>query len=752
MWYGLRMSLEVDPNLASATEELLQSTLRMLILAVGGICAVGYVLANVTVWHTHVISLSYVLLTIAIPSALALRWMSRRLKAAQFTWLVGLAAAITLAAYLFHRPEITFLYIVLPLVATATMGWTVGLLTEMVVIGLTWWLSYTELAHTQYAIYSPIIVVGGAISGVLGWATTHALLTVTEWSLFSFEQVRQEMEEAREQRLELKQVQADLIHANRELARLSDSLKAMYQIAEQARQAKEEFVANVSHELRTPLNMIIGFSEMMTQLPQVYGGQLPPSLLADLTTIQRNSQHLSRLVDDVLDLSQIDAGRMALSKEWTHLPEIIEEAHQAVEALFKTKGLYLQAHVPDDLPPICCDRTRIRQVVINLLSNAGRFTERGGVSVNVEMRSEDSEIVVSVADTGPGIAPEDQQRLFEPFQQLDSSIRRRHGGSGLGLAISKRFVEMHEGRMWLESQVEVGTTIYFGLPLEIPPPDVLAPEGIVRRWFSPYGEYEHRLRTRPSKAPTSTVVPRFVLLERGDTLQRLFSRYVDACETTSVRTFAAALQELSRSPAQALIVNTPSFRDPSISNAQLADLPYHTPTVTCWVPGEDETARELGVMKYLIKPISRDRLLATLDDLGLGVRTVLLVDDEPEVLRLFARMLSSSERDYRILQATSGQRALGLMRQRQPDVMLLDLVMPGMDGFQVLKEKNRDSSIRDIPVVIISSRDPSGDLIASDALTISCRGGLSVRNLIASVQAISQILSPAGVPASRSGG
>jgi CheY-like chemotaxis protein len=306
--------------------------------------------------------------------------------------------------------------------------------------------------------------------------------------------------------------------------------------------------------------------------------------------------------------------------------------------------------------------------------------------------------------------------------------------------------------MWLESQVEVGTTIYFSLPLEIPPPDVLAPDDIVRRWFSPYGEHEHRLRTRPSKAPTPTVVPRFVLLERGDTLQRLFSRYVDACETTSVRTFEAALHELSRSPAQALIVNTPSFRDPPISNAQLADLPYHTPTVTCWVPGEDETARELGVMKYLIKPISRDRLLAALDDLGPGVRTVLLVDDEPEVLRLFARMLSSSERDYRVLQATSGQRALGLMRERQPDVMLLDLVMPGMDGFQVLVEKNRDSSTRDIPVVIISSRDPSGDLIAGDALTVSCRGGLSVRNLIASVQAISQILSPAGGPASRSGG
>jgi hypothetical protein len=238
MWYGLRISSEVDPDFASATEELLRSTLRMLILAVGGICAVGYVLANVTVWHTHVIMVSYVLLTVAIPSALALRWMRRRLPVAQFTWLVGLTAAITLAAYLFQKPEITFLYIVLPLVASVTMGWTVGLLTEVGVGGLTWWLSLTQPALPQYAGYSPVIILGGAISGVMGWATTHALLTLTQWSLFSFEQARQEMEEAREQRLELKQVQADLIHANRELARLSDSLRAMCQIAEEARQAK----------------------------------------------------------------------------------------------------------------------------------------------------------------------------------------------------------------------------------------------------------------------------------------------------------------------------------------------------------------------------------------------------------------------------------------------------------------------------------------------------------------------------------
>ena len=588
--------------------------------------------------------------------------------------------------------------------------------------------------------YSLGIIAGGAFTGLLGWTATHTLLTVTQWYLFSFQQARQKMEEAREQRVELKQTQEDLIQANRELARLSDRLKAMYQIANEARQAKEEFVANVSHELRTPLNMIIGFSEMITQSPQVYADSLPPALLADIAAIQRNSQHLARLVDDVLDLSQVEAGRMALSKEWTSLAEILDEAVLVVRALFESKGLYLEKEVSADLPPMFCDSTRIRQVVINLLSNAGRFTERGGVRVRAWCEKDD--IVVSVADTGPGIALEDQEKLFEPFQQLDGSIRRPTDGSGLGLSISKRFVEMHEGKMWLESEVGVGTTFYFSLPLETPLPAALTGDDDLGRWLSPYSEYEYKARTGRSKAPAPTLVPRFVLLEREDTLLRLFSRYVDGIEITSVQDIEGVMGELSRSPARALLVNAPPFEETPAPMDQLTNLPYDTPAITCWVPGEDEASKRLGVVRYLVKPVTRETLLSTLEELGEDMKSVLLVDDEPEVLQLFARMLSSAERNYRILQATNGQWALSLLRERQPDVMLLDLIMPGVDGFQVLWEKSRDSTIREIPVVVISARDPSGEPIVSDTLTVTRGGGLSVRDILACIQAVSEVLAP----------
>jgi signal transduction histidine kinase/CheY-like chemotaxis protein len=743
MWYELHVSPKADPDFVRSATELLQSTSRSLIVATSSVYAVWHLVATLTWPDQFRWSLWPITLIVVSTGVFSLWLLSKHLLAAQGVWQIGLAAAITLAVHVFQQPQIAFFYTLLPLVAIVASGWPASLLAQAMVIILVWWLSRSSTVQLSVA-YGLAIIIGGAFTGLLGWAAARTLLTVTQWSLFSYEQAREKMEEARERQVELEQTQEDLIQANQELARLSDRLKAMHQIAEEARRAKEEFVANVSHELRTPLNMIIGFSEMITQSPQVYGDSLPPALLADIAAIQRNSQHLAKLVDDVLDLSQIEAGRMALSKDWASLQEIVDAAALATQALFESKGLSLEINVSPELPPIFCDSTRIRQVMLNLLSNAGRFTERGGVKI--EGWRERDDIVASVADTGPGIALEDAERIFEPFQQLDGSIRRRHGGSGLGLSISKRFVEMHEGKMWLESTIDVGTTIYFSLPLDTSPPIVQASSG-ARRWFSPYHQYE--TRTRRSKAPAPRPVPRFVLLETGDTLLRLFRRYMDDVEVFSVQDVEEAIRELNHSPAQALIVNAPSFKETPAPMGQLADLPYGTPAVACWAPGEDEAAQRLGVVRYLVKPVTREALLSTLGELGDRVESVLLVDDKPEVLQLFARMLSSAPRSYRVLRATSGQQALELLRERRPDVMMLDLIMPGMDGFQVLQEKSQDATIREIPVVIISATDPTDEPIVSDTLTVTHSGGLSARDLLICIQAISEVLAPSAQPGRR---
>src|SRR6185503_18004148 len=198
------------------------------------------------------------------------------------------------------------------------------------------------------------------------------------------------------------QALADLAQANLQMTRLNILAQGLRQAAEEARRAKEEFVANVSHELRTPLNMIIGFSETILQSPGAYGKKIPPALLADLMVIYRNAEHLSELINDVLDLSQVDAEKMALTKEQAQLGEIVEEATTAIRPLYTSKGLYLDVDIPENLPSIFCDRTRIREVLLNLLSNAGRFTERGGVHLRGWLKGND--VVVSVTDSGPGIA------------------------------------------------------------------------------------------------------------------------------------------------------------------------------------------------------------------------------------------------------------------------------------------------------------------------------------------------------------
>ena len=567
------------------------------------------------------------------------------------------------------------------------------------------------------------------------WMVLRFVSEAIEWSWFRYQKMRDLLENARDRQAELKQTQEDLVQANLELARVSERLRSMRQVAEEARRAKEEFVANVSHELRTPLNIIIGFSEMITQAPHVYGVELPPQLLADVAVIHSNSQHLASLVDDVLDLSQVDAGRMSLTKEWVAPETIIEGAVAAVKPLFESEGLYLKQEVPENLPLLFCDRTRIRQVVLNLLSNAGRFTERGGATVRV--RREDRNIRFSVADTGRGIPTEDQDRLFQPFEQLGRTIQPGFAGSGLGLAISKRFVEMHGGSMWLESEVGTGTACHFSLPLEEPLPAI---SGGMLRWFSPY--HHHETRTRPWRAPRPTLVPRYIVVESGDTLQRLLKRYQDNSEIVLVRGLDEAVQEASRLPAQALIINDLRFHQAPSQMSKLADLPYGTPIIACWLPGTKEAAKQLKLTHYLVKPVSREVLLSTLDDLPRPVRTVLLVDDEQDALQLFARTLASADRGYRVLRASTGQRALSLLRERHPDVMLLDLIMPGMDGHMVLREQSVDPNIRDIPVVAITAQDPARGPIASDLLTITRSGGLYLRDLLSVIGAVSEALAP----------
>ena len=733
---ALSSSTPFDQEISQQVEE---ETFRSLIIATGFMLLAWYLLASFGIGLGDVVYVSYVALTAAIFSAAAYLLNRHWPGLARAVWLVGLCAASGLALAVFRRPEIIFFYALIPMLAAAlSFRWQWGILAE---VGLVVLLHFLEPAvglprQTAAWISSAdlmVLLMGGVLL-VLGLAFARSLSSLTGWSIVHYRKAREELEEIRNERVGLLEIQEDFIKANNELARMTDRLAAMTQVAEEARRTKEEFVARVSHELRTPLNMIIGFSEVIMKSPQLYGESIPSSLLVDVDAILRNSQHLSRLVDDILDLSQVEAGRMALTKEWVSAPEVLGEAISVVKGLVDSKGLYLRQEISANLPPLFCDSTRIRQVVINLLGNAVRFTEQGGVIIRA--RLDGNFLVFSVTDTGPGIAAADQKRVFEPFQQVNSVLRRHKGGTGLGLTISRQFVEMHGGRIWLESQVGVGSTFFFSLPVNSAVPEVeVAPS----RWFSPYFEYDQR--TRPANLPAPEFRPRYVLVESEDSLQRLFTRYADNVEVVCMKRIEDAVNEVRRSPAEALILNQPGDLQDPVLKSHLDNLPFGTPVISCWMPGREEAARKLGVVEYIVKPVSRQDLLAILEKMP-AVKKVLLVDDEPEILRLFVRMLSLVDRPLTILQAMNGRRALQLLRSRKPDLVLLDLVMPEMDGFEVIEAKSQDPSIRDIPVVAVSSLNPRGETNVSHTFSVSRGSGLSARELLNCVQLISGILVP----------
>jgi signal transduction histidine kinase len=243
--------------------------------------------------------------------------------------------------------------------------------------------------------------------------------------------------------------------------RTSEELGRLYEQLEAASRHKSEFLANTSHELRTPLNAILGYTELVQD--SIYG-EVPPKIREVLERVQSNGRHLLGLINDVLDLSKIEAGQLTLSVAPYSMKEVVHTVVTSTEALAAEKKLALRAVVPDELPAGQGDERRITQALLNLVGNALKFTEAG--EVVVEAAAADGAFQVCVSDTGPGIAAEDQQRIFEEFQQVDSSSTRRKGGTGLGLSISKKIVELHGGRMWVESKLGHGSRFHLTLPLQ----------------------------------------------------------------------------------------------------------------------------------------------------------------------------------------------------------------------------------------------------------------------------------------------
>jgi CheY-like chemotaxis protein/anti-sigma regulatory factor (Ser/Thr protein kinase) len=449
----------------------------------------------------------------------------------------------------------------------------------------------------------------------------------------------------------------------------------------------------------------------MAQSPEYYGYPLPGPYVRDLSIVHRNACHLQSLVNDVLDLSRIEATEMSLTLEIVSPADLVTEAVGTARSLVESQGLDLHVEIEPDLPSLRADATRIRQVLFNLLNNAARFTERGSVTVTVHRQAD--EVVFLVQDTGVGIAPEDIPKVFQEFKQLDGSTRRRHGGIGLGLAISKGFVELHGGRIWCTSQPGEGSTFSFALPLRRP--DVSDVN---------IGRFTQSRRA----AATGKDEQCIVLAVTGSlSAAGLLTRYLQGARTVVVSNLEQAQAMAQELLPQVLVIDQASVPVPEGPVEELVhrwNIPS-IPLVVCPLPGEEPMRQQLNTAGYLTKPVRAVALWDVLRQFGERADRVLVVDDDRDFVRLLGRLLDNPVRRYAVRSAYSGQEALETLRRWEPDLVLLDLGLPDLSGQQVIRHMQDDARWRDIPVVIVTGQDgPETVSPMRGHMTVSKAGGL----------------------------
>ncbi|MFN8458964.1 MAG: hybrid sensor histidine kinase/response regulator [Anaerolineae bacterium] len=655
-------------------------------------------------------------------------WLLGQWRQRASRWLLCGGIAIIVVGLIWLGGPVYLVLITLPVALAAALlnlrGATVVALEETVLL---WWLGWPGDSLTL-----PFALL--AI-----WATWGVMLAIYQprrrmaaWFWEHFQQAQQALEEARQRKAELAQALADLALANRQLTLLNERLAAMHLLAEEAQKAKTTFVAKVSHELRTPLNMIIGLIDVLIETPEVYDQSLPPILLEDLEIVKRNCEHLASMINDVLDLSQTEAGRLILHREWVDLADEVDNALAVVRPLLDKKQLALQVTISADTPKVYCDRTRIRQVILNLLSNAARYTDAGQITVTV--KPGERYVAVSVADTGPGIAPDAAERIFDPFYQAETDLWRAQGGSGLGLSISKQFIELHQGQIWLDSRPGLGSVFAFKLPISPPTALSAGPQ----RWLDE--NWVWRERVAWPHLPETSYRQRLIICDESNTLYPLLAPYADEVELICAQDLAQASRELQGYPAHAVIINAASARQlwPLLEQARLK-IP-DTPLLGCALPPRLDQARAAGAVNYLVKPVIRAKLQAALEALQQPVERILVVDDTPDVQHLLRRMLGAFDDTLEVVAVSSGRQALEEMRRSQPDLVLLDIVLPDMSGWQVLEQKSQDEAIKPIPVIVISAQDPLAQPISSEALVLTMGPGVSVNQLVRCALELSPLL------------
>ena len=497
-------------------------------------------------------------------------------------------------------------------------------------------------------------------------------------------------------------------------ATLYDESQELIKNLKEVDQLKSQFLANMSHELRTPLNSIIGFSRVILK---GIDGPVTDMQQQDLTAIYNSGQHLLGLINDILDLARIEAGKMELNYEEVRLAEMVHSVFSTAKGLVKEKPIKLVEEVPADMPTVRGDTMRIRQVFINLISNASKFTDEGSITIRTQVQETLNgklEALIKVIDTGPGISPEGQDKLFKAFSQVDGSATRKSGGSGLGLSICANLVQLHGGQIGVTSEEGKGSTFWFTIPLfkqpveEIPEgkkvvlaidddPQVIA---LYERYLTAQGYHVVAL-TEPAKAK--------------DRVKEL-------------KPFAVTL-DIMMPNIDGWTVLTDLKSDPATREI---------PIIICSIVEQTDKGFNLGAADYLVKPILEDDLVHALDRLNKDgtINTVLVIDDDLNDLRLIEKILTEHSK-YMTILAEGGRKGWELINNNPPDAIILDIFMPEMDGFTILEKLRDEPKLRDIPVLVVSGGGLTNEQhqqLADYGQRLITKGSLKEDDLIESIE------------------
>jgi signal transduction histidine kinase/DNA-binding response OmpR family regulator len=480
-----------------------------------------------------------------------------------------------------------------------------------------------------------------------------------------------------------------------QLGQLVDRLADARDAAMEATVAKSRFLANMSHELRTPLNAIIGITEMVMEDAEDSGDR---SLREPLERIARAGKHLLQLINDVLDLSKIEAGKLEVNYEPVDLASLVGDVVGEAETLAAKNGNRLVVECPPNIGAVRSDPTRLRQIMLNLLSNACKFTENGSVSLSVARSREDGNdwISIRVDDTGIGMTSEQLGKLFQEFSQADSSTTRKYGGTGLGLAISDRLCRMMGGSIDVKSEPGVGTTFSVRLPAEQAGVPEAAP-----------------IEMAPTPAGYATErTNRVLVIDDDATVRSLMRRYLSR-EGFEVVTADGGREglEFARDLHPSVItldVFMPDMDGWSVLQAIKQDAELsRIPVIMMTISDEKQKGFTLGASGYLTKPVDRVQLTQLLDRFKTmaGAPRALIVEDDLNAREMMRRLLVGE--GWAVSVAANGREALDRLTAERTDLILLDLMMPEMDGFEFLAEFRKNPEFTSTPVIVVTAADLS---------------------------------------------